>query len=80
MPSATISRNSRLRDMPIPAHRSRPERVSAARRAMSASEAQEGAMDRNERRDRIALCVYFGFCALYLYGLHLITPGGLRLW
>jgi len=42
--------------------------------------AQEGAMDRNERRDRIALCVYFGFCALYLYGLHLITPGGLRLW
>ena len=35
-------------------------------------------MDRNERRDRIALCVYFGFCALYLYGLHLITPGGWR--
>ena len=69
--------------MPIPAHRSRPERVSAARRAMSAGRtkhAQEGAMDRNERRDRIALCVYFGFCALYLYGLHLITPGGLRLW
>lgn len=47
---------------------------------MSASEAQEGDMDRNERRDRVALYVYFGFCALYLYGLHLITPGGLRLW
>ncbi len=69
--------------MPIPALYGQCGRVSAARRAMSAGRtehAQEGAMDRNERRDRIALCVYFGFCALYLYGLHLITPGGLRLW
>ncbi len=66
--------------MPIPARWSLCGRVSAARRAMSASEAQEGAMDRNERRDRIALYVYFAFCALFLYGLHLITPGGLRLW
>ena len=69
--------------MPIPARWSLCGRVSAARRVIGAGSTkhvQEGAMDRNERRDRIALCVYFGFCALYLYGLHLITPGGLRLW
>lgn len=37
-------------------------------------------MDRNERLDFYAMLVMLGVSALFLLGLHWITPGGLHLW